>query len=544
VPTVDAAIYVRVSSARQVAEGLSLDEQERRCRDFAESRSWTLHAHNVYREEGISGAKRSRPALDALMEAVDAGEVDVLISPAIDRIGRSLGHTEELFSRFDAAKIDLWKPSGERYSGEDGSAKFARRVLGAAAELERDMISERVAAVTEAKARRGSYHGGIAPYGYVTGDSGGLEVHEPEAKWVRQMFRRYAHEGTSLYRIAQELTEADAPVKRGGKWNSRRVGERIDQPAYAGRVKFGHEGTHEALVDERTFRLAQERRTVTRTLHGNGRGRQPSIHLLSHGLLKCACGESMAPRRDSGSGRLTYRCVTRLQRAAKSAMPCLIPALPQKAVDAAVLRYLAHDVISPGLTEREMEAEQEAALTEARKARSEANRAAKQASDRLESAQMKFLDDTLTGDEYKVLAAKLEGQRQQAQQESAQASATIDALRDPDPGAMAAVQRLREDTGAVATDSASLAPYRALLVKLFESFEVVQAPADAPATVPEFPSTPTFVYRQPSPRQGREAEHRYFLIPGLQPHLAAIYDSDPVTAAPTTAIGRMGLPCR
>lgn len=525
---------------------MSLPEQEARCRAFIESKGWTLDERHVFREEGVSGAKQDRPALGALLRAVDAAEVGAVVTPKIDRLGRNARHNLELFERFDAAKAVVWSPDGRTHDD-----KFIRTVESAIAERERDNLSERVAAITGAKAERGSYHGGIAPYGYVKGEHGGLVVHESEAKWVRFIFRRYAHEGATMYRIAQELADADAPVKRGGQWKPNRIADRLDQPIYAGLVKFGKTGKHDALIDARTFRLAQERRQATKTLASSGRGtaasqgrgRQPAVHLLSHGLLKCACGASMAPRVDSRSGRRTYRCVTRLSKMNQGATPCIVPALPQALVDGVVLRYLANEVVSPGLTAGELEAEQERATADARKARAEAERAAREASDRLEAAEVKWLDGKLTDERYGKLRDRLEGERAAAEREGVQATATIEALSDPDPDAFAAVERLRADLDGAAADAASLGHYRQLIVKLFDSFELIQGDADAAEEVEGFPTIPTFLYKQPSPRKGTTAEHRFVLLPNLRPDLAALYGSDPLVPAPVGLIERNGLPC-
>jgi len=62
-----AAIYARVSSPKQVEEGLSLDEQERRLREFVSGQGWALEARHVFIERGVSGAKARRPAQDGLM---------------------------------------------------------------------------------------------------------------------------------------------------------------------------------------------------------------------------------------------------------------------------------------------------------------------------------------------------------------------------------------------------------------------------------------------------------------------------------------------
>ena len=524
-----AAVYIRVSSKKQAEQGLSLDDQERRCREFIAAKGWSLADAHFYREEGLKGTDRSRPALAQLVRAIECAEVDVLVSPWIDRIGRSAQHSEQLFETFDRAGIDLWDPNGQRFSGDSATAKFTRRMLAGAAEFERDMLSERVAAVTEAKAERGSYHGGIPPYGYAKGEHGGLVEHPSEARWVRHLFKRYVDDGWTLYAIADELAAQGAPVKRGGKWNSHRIAERLDNPIYVGRVKFGATGRHPALIDDRTWRLAQERRAATKALDGNGRGVQPSIHLLSHGKLLCACGAKLRPRRDSGSGRRTYRCETQLRKGST----CPVPALPQELLDGAVLHYLAHDVVSPGLTARELASRQKSALFEERHRKADAERRSREAADNLEGAEIKWIEGKMPDDRWEHWRARFEQDRLAAEQEATAATATIQAIENPDPDTVSAVERLRADLHSAAADPDALARYRQLVLKLFTGFELIQAPADAPEHIEDFPSTPTFAYRQPALRRGTEREHRYYLLPILRPDLAAIYGAgDPMTPMP------------
>lgn len=75
-------LYSRVSSADQV-EGTSLATQSTRCRAFAESQGWQIVGEFV--DEGVSGAKATRPALDDLMLSVRAGKTDAVIVAKLDR---------------------------------------------------------------------------------------------------------------------------------------------------------------------------------------------------------------------------------------------------------------------------------------------------------------------------------------------------------------------------------------------------------------------------------------------------------------------------
>src|SRR5687767_11661490 len=88
-----AAGYIRVSTERQATEGLSLPEQERRIRAYADAQGWELV--EVYTDAGISGKRDERPALRRLLGELDG--IDRLIIPKLDRLGRSNRHLLDVF---------------------------------------------------------------------------------------------------------------------------------------------------------------------------------------------------------------------------------------------------------------------------------------------------------------------------------------------------------------------------------------------------------------------------------------------------------------
>ncbi len=185
-----AAVYCRVSSAKQAEEGHSLAEQETRCRAFVASQGWELADEHVYVERGVSGAKSSRPALDAMRDAAEHRAFDVLVGGDVDRIGRSAVDTLNLLDRLDELGITPLDTTGRSYSAADPGARMTRGVIALAAQYERDMLAERVRRSVPGKRARGSYNGGPRPYGYDFGPSGsGLVVNEPEAVVVRRIFR-------------------------------------------------------------------------------------------------------------------------------------------------------------------------------------------------------------------------------------------------------------------------------------------------------------------------------------------------------------------
>jgi DNA invertase Pin-like site-specific DNA recombinase len=81
-----AASYLRVSTNGQI-DGESLCTQRSLIQDHCASRGWELVRE--YEDAGISGAKDDRPALQSLLSAVKAGEIDAVIVRDLSRFGRS-----------------------------------------------------------------------------------------------------------------------------------------------------------------------------------------------------------------------------------------------------------------------------------------------------------------------------------------------------------------------------------------------------------------------------------------------------------------------
>jgi len=82
------AAYLRVSTDEQAESGLGIDAQRTQVRAMAVVKGYP--APTEYVDNGISGTKDvdKRPALHALMEDVAAGNVDVVVIPSLDRLGR------------------------------------------------------------------------------------------------------------------------------------------------------------------------------------------------------------------------------------------------------------------------------------------------------------------------------------------------------------------------------------------------------------------------------------------------------------------------
>ncbi|MEP6776003.1 MAG: recombinase family protein [Chloroflexota bacterium] len=137
-PKQKAALYFRVSTADQSTTMQKLD-----LRRYAKARGLTVYQE--YCDEGISGAKVKRPALDRLMEDARRRLFDVVLVWRFDRFARSVIHLVTALKEFQHLKIDFISYNEQiDTSSPMGAAMFT---IGAAfAELEHRVIKERVTA--------------------------------------------------------------------------------------------------------------------------------------------------------------------------------------------------------------------------------------------------------------------------------------------------------------------------------------------------------------------------------------------------------------
>jgi DNA invertase Pin-like site-specific DNA recombinase len=211
--------YCRVSTEEQAKEGVSLDAQEARIRAYCAMAGLTLV--EVIRDEGVSGADllAPRPGGAALLRTIARREAHHVVAVRLDRLFRDAVDC--------LATVKAWKRAGVSVHFVDlgGAAldtssamgKFFLNIMAAVAEMERNLIAERVsAAIQHKKAQRHAY--GPTPYGYDR--RGDLLLPNADEQAVIQQMRRWRQSGRTLAWIAEELTRRGIPAKRRGRWNA------------------------------------------------------------------------------------------------------------------------------------------------------------------------------------------------------------------------------------------------------------------------------------------------------------------------------------
>ena len=133
--TTAVAIYARCSTDRQ-----ELDAQLHTLHEYARRRG--VRAVK-YADAAVSGAKASRPGLDALMAACRRREVGAVVCTRLDRLGRSAAHLAALAEELRALGVSLVVlDMGLDTSTPQGALVLG--VLGSVAQFERELIRERV----------------------------------------------------------------------------------------------------------------------------------------------------------------------------------------------------------------------------------------------------------------------------------------------------------------------------------------------------------------------------------------------------------------
>ena len=182
------ALYARVSTDSQDPE-LQLSA----LRSHAANRGWEIVQEYV--DVGFSGAKERRPALDRLVKDAWGGDFRAVLVWRFDRFARSVEHLIKALQKFGSLKIDFISLQ-EQFdtSTPIGQAMFT--IIGVMAQLERDIIRERVKAGLE-RAR-----------------ANGVRLGRPTAEAQSDQVKVLREQGLSLGKIAQRLKCSRSTVRR------------------------------------------------------------------------------------------------------------------------------------------------------------------------------------------------------------------------------------------------------------------------------------------------------------------------------------------
>jgi DNA invertase Pin-like site-specific DNA recombinase len=454
------AFLLRESDPR-IAEA-ALATQKHALREELARRGGTIEDRHIFADAGFSGALLERPAIEALLDAAERHEIDVVLATEKARVSRG----EPFAFYYVRRELARCRVRLEFLSGytDDGQSEVGALVDGLEVllpSIERRAITNRFRRGRDRVHAEGFHWASTPPYGYsyIPGGqkAGHWEKLEAEGRWVVQIFE-WAAAGVSIEEIARRLNREEVPTKRGKRWYKSSVNYMLWNPIYKGLHAAGRQvsvapkrayvprdagnrrrrekcslartqdptawtATHEApelsYVSAALWQRANDYREINRRTSPR-RAKEPA---LLHGLVFCRrdhegygeramnCVAGSPPKRYP-----LYRCMF-VDGAGKGGHYCTGRAR-QDVIDAAVWARVRELVLDPARLLADMRAAWEGAVDRTRRAaqrRSAATAELEAAQAALDRADLDYYQHQLPEERYRRLLPALEAAVAKAQ---------------------------------------------------------------------------------------------------------------------------------
>ena len=340
------ALYERLSrddfgkDDDQQRESNSISNQKAMLEEFAARQGFTNIVH--FTDDGISGTCFDRPGFLAMMKEVEAGNVEYLCIKDMSRMGRDylkVGQIMEILRQRGVRLIAI-NDGVDSARGDDDFTPF-RNIMN---EYYARDTSRKIRSTFQSKGKSGKHLTGTVIYGYLWNEARDQWLVDPEAADVVKRIFAMTIEGYGPYQIASKLKEEkvlipSAYLAQHGEgvnknktfkdvygWGSSTICNILEKREYLGHTinfktrkhfkdKKSHyvpedewtifENTHEAIISQETFDLAQKIRSKVRR-YPDGWGEAAPLT----GLLYCAdCGGKMYVHRTNNGKRISqYTC--------------------------------------------------------------------------------------------------------------------------------------------------------------------------------------------------------------------------------------------
>lgn len=301
-----AAVYCRLSYAPDGSVE-KVDRQEADCRDLAMRLGWDVSEAHVFKDNSRSAWQRNRkrPGWDAMLNAVEAGEVDGILCYHGDRLMRQPHDLEKLIAAAESRGMRIASVSGQR-DLDSPDDRFILRIEVAQACRESDNTSRRTRRGLAARMARGlSQVGGHRPFGYgvVTGyrertdPESGQKVKVPIYDTTRQVPEEAAYGAEAIERLLSGQTQASVvkwlaskcKTTEGGEWTTKTFHDWAISPRVAGLIEHAGsfvEAAWEGIVSVETWEQVKGLYARNSELHPYpGRARKYMLSLVAE------CGE-------------------------------------------------------------------------------------------------------------------------------------------------------------------------------------------------------------------------------------------------------------
>lgn len=245
--------YVRVSTDGQTGEDkFGVESQKEQIMKYCAENN--MQVSEWYVDEGESGVKESRPALDRLLfgELQNPPVVAVIVAKS-DRMARDIKLYFYYMMLLQKKNIELISATEAEVNDETGLGGVYKALMMFVAEQERKNITKRTSGGRAVKAKHGGYSGGRPPFGY-SAHKGMLIIDENEAEIVRKIFE-LKRDGATYQKITDFLNKAGYTNRSGSKFSISTLQVILgNEPLYRGKYRYGKtkewvDGQHEAILE-------------------------------------------------------------------------------------------------------------------------------------------------------------------------------------------------------------------------------------------------------------------------------------------------------
>lgn len=212
-----AVIYLRISLDRTGDEAgvrRQREDCERRCRE----RGWQIV--EVLTDNDISASgRRRRPGFERLLELIETGQADVVVTWAVDRLQRSRRDELRLYELGRSKGISVSTVRGVDFDWSTPGGRLVADMLGMAARFEIEAKSDRHKRANRQAALAGKRRSGRRPFGY---EPDGVTIRESEAEVLRAAYDSFLA-GVSLAAICRQLNDGGHLTPQAGTTQARKA---------------------------------------------------------------------------------------------------------------------------------------------------------------------------------------------------------------------------------------------------------------------------------------------------------------------------------
>lgn len=317
----------------------------------ASRHSFRNHMHYV--DNGYSAKDPDRPGFNRLVSDIENDLVDTVVVYKYDRIARSLKDLILFLELLDKHSVNFISIA-ERFDTTTAIGRAMLNIAGTFAQFERDITVERVKDVMYDKARKGSFCGGVATYGYDIKNKIPV-VNKEEAQIVKDIYNKF-EEIRSLRGVVIWLNGLGYKTKRGANWGSSTVRRILANVFYIGYYTYGKKasgsrgilpkdkwlitkGDFEPIITKEQFNRIQ---VITRQKGYFPTKKYGEIYLLS-GIMRCECGGAFyictAKKKSTKKKYYYYKCSNRVD---KGGAICRREALIKSEIEGYILNEIKH----------------------------------------------------------------------------------------------------------------------------------------------------------------------------------------------------------